>query len=350
VAGAGGAVGPFQIAISPAAPPNDSCSAPLFLPFNIATAGSNTGASGTDQSTCGAADTRDVWFSFSPSATGTYQFFTCGPGTLDTTVAVYSACPGTGAQLACNDNDAAFCGGGPAAVRSRAAATLTAGQDYLVRVAGVNGSEGTFTLTANFAPPPNDTCATAASVGVGSFAFDTLGADTEPVFLDDSCNLGFNLLNNDIWFRFAAPASGPMVASLCNSDFDTAITISDAAPGCGAGQYSAIACNDDADCDHNPNTPDIQSKIQFFATGGSAYLIRIGSRMPGGGSGVLVLGEPGSDCPCEADGVPGLTISDVFHFLGDWFAGAGDFDGDGVSSIADIFQYLSCWFSRMSDC
>lgn len=38
-----------------------------------------------------------------------------------------------------------------------------------------------------------------------------------------------------------------------------------------------------------------------------------------------------------------VNEADVFAFLTDWFAGGGDFDGNGERSIADIFVFLSAW-------
>lgn len=41
-----------------------------------------------------------------------------------------------------------------------------------------------------------------------------------------------------------------------------------------------------------------------------------------------------------------LTVNDldIFAFLNDWFAGRGDFDGDGTRTVSDIFVFLSAWY------
>lgn len=52
-------------------------------------------------------------------------------------------------------------------------------------------------------------------------------------------------------------------------------------------------------------------------------------------------------CPADVDGIDGLGVSDIFHFLALWFAGdpAADWDqADGVG-VPDIFAYLSAWFA-----
>ncbi|MBX3406365.1 MAG: hypothetical protein KF869_06340 [Phycisphaeraceae bacterium] len=40
-----------------------------------------------------------------------------------------------------------------------------------------------------------------------------------------------------------------------------------------------------------------------------------------------------------------VDVQDIFAFLADWFAGNGDFDGEGGTQVADIFAFLSAWFS-----
>jgi len=36
--------------------------------------------------------------------------------------------------------------------------------------------------------------------------------------------------------------------------------------------------------------------------------------------------------------------ADIFSFLSAWFAGNGDFDGNGTQTVADIFVFLSAWY------
>ena len=42
-----------------------------------------------------------------------------------------------------------------------------------------------------------------------------------------------------------------------------------------------------------------------------------------------------------------LAVSDIFTYLGDWFAGVAraDYNRDGVLSVQDIFDFLSGWFN-----
>ncbi len=93
-------------------------------------------ATGATTSACGIGDTADVWYRFTPTASGLVEARTCGAG-FDSTISVFSgSC--AGAAVACNDNG---CG-----LASRVQWNATAGTPYLIRVAGNGGATGTFTL------------------------------------------------------------------------------------------------------------------------------------------------------------------------------------------------------------
>jgi hypothetical protein len=94
--------------------------------------GSTVGATCTDESSCGYNDKYAVWHSYTPQSDQTVTISLCGSA-FDTTLAVFDACEGT--ELACNDD---YCG---------LQIDLTAGQTYLIRVAGYDGQMGNYTLT-----------------------------------------------------------------------------------------------------------------------------------------------------------------------------------------------------------
>jgi hypothetical protein len=62
-----------------------------------------------------------------------------------------------------------------------------------------------------------------------------------------------------------------------------------------------------------------------------------------------ITSSPARLIPCRADadcsGV--LSVSDIFSFLNQWFAGedAADFDASGGFSVGDIFAFLNAWFA-----
>jgi hypothetical protein len=94
--------------------------------------GSTVGATCTDESSCGYNDKYAVWHSYTPQSDQTVTISLCGSA-FDTTLAVFDAREGT--ELACNDD---YCG---------LQIDLTAGQTYLIRVAGYDGQMGNYTLT-----------------------------------------------------------------------------------------------------------------------------------------------------------------------------------------------------------
>lgn len=120
----------------------------------------NLTAGGSDVTTCGLNDWWGVWFTVTPPGDGTYRISTsCLPFTnFNTTIGVFSACGPTNI-IACND-DGGACGGAPN-FHSEITMNLTGGVPYLIRVSGIQGSRGTFTLlvstVAVFTPTPTIT-------------------------------------------------------------------------------------------------------------------------------------------------------------------------------------------------
>ncbi len=122
---------------SNAAPANDECAGAQIISAGTITS-ANFNATGTDTTPCGASDSSDVWFRYTAPASGMVEINTIGTPALDTTLAVYAGgCGGT--LVGCNDN----------ARGSAARITFAAvgGTDYRIRVAGVGGDTGAFSLT-----------------------------------------------------------------------------------------------------------------------------------------------------------------------------------------------------------
>lgn len=40
-----------------------------------------------------------------------------------------------------------------------------------------------------------------------------------------------------------------------------------------------------------------------------------------------------------------ITVTDIFNFLSEWFAGNADFNASGTTTVTDIFSFLSAWFA-----
>jgi len=139
--------------------PTNLCSNAPTISAAGAYSGSTIGASATGTATCGSNASADVWFRFVSPVTGQIRFDTCSPVTnFDTIINVRTGCPGSGAQLACNDDaPAGFCDADPngSVGTSRALVTLTAGQVVFVRIAAaLPGVTGNFVLNVTTPPPP----------------------------------------------------------------------------------------------------------------------------------------------------------------------------------------------------
>ncbi len=149
----------------------------------------------------------------------------------------------------------------------------------------------------DFEPSDNDSCENATPIsGSGTFNFNNLG--TTSVGPDHAlCNFfGFSNIENDVWFCWTADCSGDVTVSTCGqTTVDTKIAVYDGCT-CPLGDESILACNDDA-------CSTFQSSVNFSATLGNTYLIRIGT-FPGasGGAGTFTItcgGHP--NCPGAGD-------------------------------------------------
>ena len=136
-----------------AQPANDLCANSLPLSLNGSVSGTTITATRDGTATCGNSATAvDVWYSFTTDATvaGQTLVFLISAANYDTVVSVHTACPGSGAQIGCDDDTAG-------SLRSRVTlSNLAANQALRVRVSGYNNLTGTFTLQAFYqvAPPP----------------------------------------------------------------------------------------------------------------------------------------------------------------------------------------------------
>jgi len=192
----------------------DLCQNAIPLTESISYNGNSTGATGSSVSSCSINDTKDVWHSFIPSQSGNYTISLCG-SSFDTTLSVYNACGGM--ELACNDD---LC-----SVQSEVVVSLTAGYTYLVRVAGYNGATGQYTLLAAKRPdaPANDEFVGAIEVFENiPFNGTTLGATGDTY---SSCAQGYDFY--DVWHLFTPAATTEYVISLCNSTYDTTLSVFD---------------------------------------------------------------------------------------------------------------------------
>ncbi|HLP84560.1 MAG TPA: hypothetical protein VK157_09435 [Phycisphaerales bacterium] len=291
--GASGA-GSFTITEVPAVvPSNDNCAT-----ATVAIAGSNplNNTFATNDglvASCaflGGPDQNDVWFSYTATTTGFVQFDTLNSTVLDdTTLSIYDECGGT--EIACNDD----AGTG---LLSRIVLSVTAGEDYFVRVASYDGAatgDGDLTITEGVAPPPaNDLCTNAIAF-TGSTAspitFDTTLAESEGT---NPCGGS----GPDIYYAYTASATGTALVSLCGSSFDSTLQVYD---GCGGATVGG--CSDD--------TCGAQSEVTICVTAGTTYIIQVDGFGGSSGVGQLAVTEtPGSGTVAN-DECSGAIVANV---------------------------------------
>lgn len=134
---------------------NDDCGEAFEACPGNAYTGSTSPATNDGSASCGTSTSSpDVWFKYVPASNGTATFSLCDGTAYDSVLSVHSGCPGTSAnQLGCDDD---YCGGGGP---SQVTISVTAGNTYIVRVTGWNGSTGSYSLTVSGpACIPSATC------------------------------------------------------------------------------------------------------------------------------------------------------------------------------------------------
>lgn len=161
----------------------------------------------------------------------------------------------------------------------------------------------------------NNACASPAAAALGATAFSTAAATTDGPTHPLCAARGDSNINRDVWFVHTAPATGQITAETCGSAFDTKIAVYSSA-NCATLASTILACNDDA-CGS-------QSRVQWVATAGQQYLIRIGGFGTSSGSGTLTLSQFTAGACCNgATGSCLPTLESTCASLGLSFLGWG---------------------------
>ncbi len=145
-----------------------------------------------------------------------------------------------------------------------------------------DGCSSTCTVEGRVA---NDSCSTPTTVSDtlnAALAFNTAGATTDGPLVSGACAAnGDTQIGSDVWYSYAATCSGSLVVSLCGSEYDTKLAVYSGSD-CPTG--TPLACSDD-DCGAGA----LESRVQFTATQGQTYLIRIGGFQGETGRGTLTI-------------------------------------------------------------
>jgi len=135
-----------------------------------------------------------------------------------------------------------------------------------------------YILTTSVAPPPNNnfTNATAIAGLSGTISGSTANATREASEPTIQGNPG----GSSVWYRWTAPASGPVIIDTVGSTFDTLLG---AYTGTAVSALTLVADNDDIDAGH----ANYQSQVTFPAVAGATYRIVVDGY--NGVTGVAVL-------------------------------------------------------------
>lgn len=123
------------------APVNDECAGALPLDLDSNIESSTLGATPSRLPACPGGYGNDLWFRFSPAQSGEYIFRLCGEG-YDGFMELWSAC----------DGQASACHHETCVAPSSACLPLNANETYLLRVGGIDGGAGPFSLAISEGP------------------------------------------------------------------------------------------------------------------------------------------------------------------------------------------------------
>jgi Carboxypeptidase regulatory-like domain len=145
--------------------------------------------------------------------------------------------------------------------------------------------------------PTNDKCENAIPIGSGTFTSETCSATR-----DGSSGCSPTSSAPDIWYVYTPAVDQTVAVNTFGSSYDTMLSIHTGCPGTPSNQ---ITCSDDC------GSPD--SCLNFAATAGNSYWIRIGGFQQNAGKTVLTISPQGSFGGQITDsatnsGIPGAQV------------------------------------------
>ena len=277
----------------------------------------------------------DIWFTITPTCTGSVSLETCGAD-FDSRVLVYqSSNCSLDSPVGCDDNS---CG------QAESLSFLgIEGVEYKIRIGASSQVTGSGELVVNCQPfgdpPANDDCSNAIEIDAGTTEFTTaLSTSSGP-----DAPLGCSTSNgpsvyNDVWFSYTTDCLGLVTVSTCDTSFDSRVIIY-RDNTCPDSSSQVFGCEDD-------NCSGDDSIAQGVAIAGTELLIRVGSPVQEEGDATITITCTPFETPCPEDLNDDGKVdgADIGLLLAQWgSAGTADFNNDGNVNGADIGLLLSAW-------
>ena len=279
-------------ALSP--PVNDNFAARTAIAGNVATvAGTNVSSSAqaSEPAHAGHPAEKSVWWTWTPSITGTATITTTGSN-FDTLLAAYTGSELASLSLAAQNDDS----GGTHT--SSMVFGVTAGVPVQIAVDGYTGAIGTVTLNVSvvFNPPSNDHFASATTISNASIQTSLVGTNNGATAQAGEPPHGgagaFYGPFASAWWKWTAPSTGSLDVSTSGSAFDTTLGVY---TGASVNALTLRASNDD--------TVGVTSAVTLPVTGGVTYYIAVDGY--NGATGLITLQTYFSD----VDDPPSIYMS-----------------------------------------
>ncbi len=186
----------------------------------------------------------------------------------------------------------------------------------------------------------NNACASATTIGNGSFAGTTVGATN-----DGRSTCGAADASLDVWYSYTATCTGVLTVDTCTaSSYDTVISVHSACPGTTSNQ---LTCNDDA------QTPSacagsLRSYANVNVTAGTNYKIRVTGY--NGASGTFTLrvicgaGPLDNQCPCDLGQRRPHQLQRLLRLHHRVHERRRRLQRLGEVNTQDLFDFLACFF------
>ena len=247
---------------------------------------------------------RSIWYRWTPATSGTAVIDTTG-SSFDTLLAVYTNSVVSNLTLIASNDDIQT----DVNPQSRASFNVVAGTTYRVAVDGYAGASGAVVLnwTIVSGPPANDSFSSSILLS-GSFG-TAFGTNINATKQSGEPNHAGNSGGSSIWYRWVAPAAGPVTFNTLGSSFDTLLGVY---TGSTVGSLTTVATNDDISVSYD------ESQVTFTAVSGTTYRIAVDGY--NGAVGILTLnwaqGSPPNDNFANAivlNGASGATNGNNFN-------------------------------------